>query len=186
VLIEWFRGVDARDTATSQFTQLVTAESFPPIAPALSLDGKWFVFHVLKEGSLSDVDKRTNSDAWRLGTRQIFLAPNTGQLVKQSDWIPVTDGTGLDREARWSADGNRIYFLSDRDGFRCIWARNLDPKSKQPRGPPYPALHLHDARLSLSHIANTGQVGISARGENLIFSMGELTGNLWTTELRLQ
>jgi hypothetical protein len=45
---------------------------------------------------------------------------------------------------------------------------------------------LHDARLSLSHIANTGQVGISARGENLIFSMGELTGNLWMTELRLQ
>ena len=28
--------------------------------------------------------------------------------------------------------GNRIYFLSDRDGFRCIWALNLDGKTKQP------------------------------------------------------
>ncbi len=186
LLIVWFNGVGVRDTVTSQLTQLVTREPFPPIAPALSPDGKWIVFHVLKEGSQSGVDKKTGSDAGRDGTRQVFLAPNTGQLVKQSDWTPVTDGTALDREARWSADGNRIYFLSDRDGFRCIWARNLDPKSKEPRGSPYPVLHLHDARLSLSHIANTGQVGISARGENLIFSMGELTGNLWMTELRLQ
>jgi Tol biopolymer transport system component/DNA-binding winged helix-turn-helix (wHTH) protein len=188
-LILWVRGVgtQARDSTTGQFTQLVTDQASPPVAPALSPDGKWIVFHILKEGSKSDVEKRTNSDNSALPMlRQIFLAPNEGRLVTRSDWIPVTDGKGLDREPRWSGDGNRIYFLSDRDGFRCIWARDLDPKSKQPRGSPYPALHLHDARLSLSHIANTGQVGICARGENLIFSMGELTGNIWTAELRYQ
>jgi Tol biopolymer transport system component len=36
----------------------------------------------------------------------------------------------LDREATWSADGNTIYFLSDRDGFRGMWARNLNAKTK--------------------------------------------------------
>jgi Tol biopolymer transport system component len=85
---------------------------------------------------------------------------------------------------RWSADGNRIYFLSDRDGFRCIWARDLDPKTKTPVGSIRPMLHLHNSRLSLLHVANTGDVGISPVGEKLIFSMGELTGNLWMTELR--
>ena len=45
-------------------------------------------------------------------------------------------------------------------------------------------LHLHNSRLSLLHVANTGDVGISPVGEKLIFSMGELTGNLWMTELR--
>jgi Tol biopolymer transport system component len=57
----------------------------------------------------------------------------------------VTDGKALDREPRWSVDGNLIYVLSDRDGLRCIWARKLDPKTKQPIGSIYPVLHLHNA-----------------------------------------
>ncbi|MFN0101361.1 MAG: hypothetical protein ACKV2U_04640, partial [Bryobacteraceae bacterium] len=162
-------GVGVRNIATGQLTQVLADESLSPIAPALSPDGRWLVFHVQK-GEM----------------RQIFLAPYTGQLAPQSSWRQLTDGTALDREARWSADGKRVYFLSDRDGFRCIWARTLDPKSKQPLESPYAALHLHDARLSLSHVANTGQVGISARGRNVIFSMGELTGNIWAAEIRLR
>ena len=117
------------------------------------------------------------------GKRQVFLVPFNGQTVPVSSWVAVTDGSAMDREANWSPDGNRIYFLSDRDGSRCIWARDLDLKTKQPIGDIFPALHLHNARLSLSHVANTGYVGISLVEDKLIFSMGELTGNLWMTEL---
>jgi Tol biopolymer transport system component len=136
-------------------------------APNLSPDGKWLTFHL--------VDSLT---------RQIFVTPYTGQWTPPSTWIPITDGKALDREPRWSADGNRIYFLSDRDGFRCIWARDLNPSTKTPVGSIRPVLHLHNSRLSLLHVANTGNVGISPVGDKLIFSMGELTGNLWMTELR--
>lgn len=164
-----------RDTRTGTLTELFATGTAAPIAPALSPDGKWLVFHVLVVNGTLDVP-----------ARRIFVAHYTGQQVKQSEWIPVTDGTGLDREARWSADGNRIYFLSDRDGARCIWARDLDPRTREPRGSVYPAVHLHDPRLSLSHIANTGQVSINTRGEDLIFAMGELTSNIWMAELRRQ
>ena len=90
----------------------------------------------------------------------------------------------LDREPSWGADGNRILFLSDRDGYRCVWARKLDAATKRAQGEIYPVLHLHSPRLSLLHIPNTGHVGLNEVGEKLIFAMGELTGNLWLAELR--
>ncbi len=96
----------------------------------------------------------------------------------------MTDGKALDREGRWSADGNRIYFLSDRDGSRCIWARDLDAKKKRPRGEMYPVLHLHAPPFSLASIPNTGLVSVCAVRDKLIFTVGELAGNLWMTDLR--
>jgi Tol biopolymer transport system component len=60
--------------------------------------------------------------------RRIFIAPITGKMpLPPSDWIPITDGHGLDHETRWSLDGKLLYFLSERDGFRCFWAQRLDP-----------------------------------------------------------
>lgn len=171
------RHTGLRDVRTGSLVELFAPGTAAPVAPALSPDGKWVVFHILvARGSDKSVPP----------LRRIFLARYAGQPLQQSEWIPVTDGTGLDREPRWSADGNRIYFLSDRDGARCIWARDLDTQTKEPRGAAYPAVHLHDARLSLSHIANTGQVSINARGADLIFAMGELTSNVWMADLRRQ
>jgi Tol biopolymer transport system component len=115
--------------------------------------------------------------------RQVFIVPYTGQWSPPESWISVTDGSALDREPKWSTDGNRIYFLSDRDGFRCIWARNLDAKTKQPLESIYPVVHLHDSHLSLLHIPNTGNVSICPVGDKLIFAMGELSGNIWMTDL---
>ena len=38
--------------------------------------------------------------------------------------------------------------------------------------------------LSLLHIPNTGNVSICPIGDKLIFAMGELSGNIWMTDLR--
>jgi len=161
-------GIGAWDPATGVLTKL-TAEGIPSsVAPSLSPDGKWLTFHTVDRFS-----------------RQVFLAPYAEQLPA-SRWTAVTDGKAMDREAKWSADGNRIYFLSDRDGFRCIWARTVDAATKQPLASIYPVVHLHNSRLSLLHVPDTGMVGLSPVGEKLIFAMGELSGNLWMTELRKQ
>jgi hypothetical protein len=116
--------------------------------------------------------------------RQVIVAPYDGSLIPESKWIHVTDGKALDREPRWSSDGNSIYFLSDRDGFRCVWTRNLDKQTKQPIGSIYPFVHLHSARLSLTHVPDSGHVSVCSLGNKLILSIGELTGNIWVTELR--
>jgi Tol biopolymer transport system component len=164
------------DPSTARFTKIAFHETLHTTAPHISPDGKWLTFHT--------AENVTSPERAIKGTRQVFIAPYTGRWAPPSTWTAVTDGKGLDREAAWSADGDRIYFLSDRDGFRCIWGRKLDPSTKHPAGSIYPVLHLHNARLSLLHVPNTGNVGISPVGDKLIFAMGELTGNLWMTELR--
>ena len=55
-------------------------------------------------------------------------------------WLVRTDGTGdrqltrsesQDVDPRWSPDGKRIAFLSDRDGKNAIWL--IDPDGGEPR-----------------------------------------------------
>src|SRR6185503_3894639 len=148
--------IGVRDPATLSFTKIVAHQTRHTTGPNLSPNGKWLTFHTAQD---------VTSPGRRLeNRRQIFVAPYTGQWSPPESWIAVTDGTALDREPKWSTDGNRIYFLSDRDGFRCIWARNLDAKTKQPLQSIYPVLHLHDAHLSLLHIPNTGNVSICPVG----------------------
>ena len=36
----------------------------------------------------------------------------------------------------FSPDGSLLYFLSERDGHRCIWARKLDPVPRKPASDP--------------------------------------------------
>jgi Tol biopolymer transport system component len=52
-------------------------------------------------------------------TRRIFVARMQGErLAGESGWIPVTAGIDLDLTPTWSPDGNLLYFISERDGFR--------------------------------------------------------------------
>ncbi len=48
----------------------------------------------------------------------------------------------------------------------------------------YPVLHLHAPPFSLASIPNTGLVSVCAVRDKLIFTVGELAGNLWMTDLR--
>jgi Tol biopolymer transport system component/predicted Ser/Thr protein kinase len=115
---------------------------------------------------------------------QIFVVRNTGNVTPAlNEWIPVTDGSTFDDKPRWAPDGKLIYFTSDRDGFRCIWAQRLDPATKQPLGAPLPLYHSHSARRSLQ---NTGvlPLEISVARDKIVFNMGEVTGNIWMTELK--
>ena len=109
---------------------------------------------------------------------------HTGNVTPAlNQWIPVTDGSTFDDKPRWAPDGKLIYFTSDRDGFRCIWAQRFDPATKQPLGAPLPLYHSHSARRSLQ---NTGvlPLEISVARDKIVFNMAELTGNIWMTDLK--
>jgi len=70
-----------------------------------------------------------------------------------------------------------MYFVSDRDGFRCIWAQRLDG-SKYPVGEPVPVFHAHEARRSLLNVQN-GALDMSVARDKIVFNMSETTGNVW-------
>jgi len=117
-------------------------------------------------------------------TRQIFVAPfREGAPATEKEWIPVTDGSAMDHHPVWSPDGNLLYFLSEREGFRCIRAQRLHPVTRRPMAASFPVAHFHTARRSLlmSVRASPSHVGLSVARGRIAFSVEELSGNIWMT-----
>jgi Tol biopolymer transport system component len=153
---------------TRQVTELLRHEKFPLYAPKLSPDEKWVAFQAIPIPT----------------ARTIYVAPfRPGQKVPPSEWVQVTDGSAMDRSPAWSPNGSMLYFLSERDSFRCVWAQRLDPQTKKPAGSPFAVSHFHTAVRNLMNIDGPGQVSLTVAPDKLVFSMGELTGNVWLAAL---
>ncbi len=133
-----------------------------------SPDEKWMTFH--------SVESRT-------GTTRVWIARIDGKLpVPPGEWIAVTDGRSVDRDAVWSPGANLLYFLSERDGFRCVWAVRLDA-ARRPVGTPFAVRHFHSASHSLQRIpGGADMIGLSVAPGRLVLAFGELTGNIWMEE----
>ena len=103
-----------------------------------------------------------------------------GAAQDQDQWISIGDSP-LDRgHSWWSPDGNTLYFLSDRDYYRCIWARSLDPAAKQPRGPPKAVQHLHG---SLRYdIGGGSYFGYALTADKHYLPPRETKANIWLAE----
>ena len=80
----------------------------------------------------------------------------------------------------WSPGGNLLYFISERDGYRCIWAQHLNQKTKVPVGSAIPVHHFHGTSSRLS--GGTRNLKLSAARDKLVFPMEEESGNIWMME----
>ena len=130
-----------------------------------SPDGRWLTMNVTPSSAQS----------------RIYIArfdPGRRASVPFDEWIPVTDGQARDDKSRWSPDGNSMYMVSERDGFRCVWRQPLDPTTKRPLGAAVNVMHFHQARLSLRNV-EMGPLAIQVTRDKLILSLGERTGNIW-------
>jgi Tol biopolymer transport system component len=140
------------------------------IQPHISPDGRWIALH-------------TDISATQI---RIMVVPlHNGVAAGEKEWVSITDGSGFDFDANWSPEGNLLYFFSERDGFLCIWGQKLDPTSKTPLGSPFPVYHSHDPRRSLRNVG-LNLLCMSVSRNQIVFPMGELTGNIWITEYRNQ
>jgi len=135
-----------------------------------SPDSRWVVFQA--ENSNQYVTSST-----------LYVAPFAGdQGPSETAWIPITDGSTKEEIPRWSPDGNWIYSFSNRDGFDCIWATPVDPRTKRPSGQAVAVFHAHGSRLSLRN-ANQISRGLSVAMNRIVFNQGEITGNIWMTQI---
>jgi hypothetical protein len=132
-----------------------------------SPDGRWLAFHALK--------------SFR---RAIFLIDATRTDGGDADWIPATtEPSTSDGRVAWSPDGNLLYFVSDRDGFTCIWAQRLEGSTKRPVDPPVAVHHFHQTSRRISH--NAGRVGLAVADGKIVVALEELRGNVWMLEPRV-
>jgi Tol biopolymer transport system component/predicted Ser/Thr protein kinase len=156
-----------RDLDSGRDDVLIEHPKYAITFPRLSADDRWMLFQTV----ISQTQRR------------IFVAPLRGwRAAPESSWVPITDGRTPDRMAVWSPDGNLVYFLSERDGFRCFWAQRLDAATKRPRGDPFVAQHFHQARRSFAP-DDFVSLPLSVGPESLVFQMRERTGNIWLASL---
>ena len=112
--------------------------------------------------------------------RRIFVAPFAPNLpISESRWIPITDGEHRDFEPSWSDDGTMLYFLSDRDGNRCLWAIRVNRHSKCPIGEPFPVQHLHSRSTHIPLTSGAGVFGVSPGRGRLVFGAAEMSSTIY-------
>jgi eukaryotic-like serine/threonine-protein kinase len=116
------------------------------------------------------------------GEYAIYLCPVRAQSVPDQDWLLVTEEASYQQSPRWAANGNLLYFLSERDGYSCIWSQRLDPATKQPVGEAVAIYHEHRSRLWTNR--PRGWESISVSRDKLIFGLAEMTANIWMTKLQ--
>lgn len=133
-----------------------------------SPDGRWIAFY-----------EETGSIA-----RRIWLARGDAPSLPAT-WIPVTTGENADMSPAWSTDGGTVYYLSDRDGHRCIYGQRIDRQTGRPVGESFVVQHHHSARRSLLRLtrARLAAVGLRVVRDQFLFSMDERSADLYSANL---
>jgi Tol biopolymer transport system component len=154
------------DRKTGDRVEILRHPNFNVYRGQLSPDEKWIAFH----GEHNGADTRE------------FVAPFRGTVpIGEGDWVTVVNGAFFNDAPQWSPDGNLLYFLSDRDGFRCIWAQPLDPETKAPMGDPIGVYHAHHRRPSVTGVG-LGAVGVAVAKDRIVFNMMERWANIWSVD----
>jgi hypothetical protein len=138
-------------------------DGVPGAAARMSWDDKWLTFYRNLSGGLT----------------QIFISPVLADRpAREPDLIAVTEGKTWDALPEFSPDGTLLYFQSERDGSRCLWAQRLDSTTKHPVGSPFAVQHFHRAGLSLTHVV-PGQRALTIAKDKIIITAAERKGNVW-------
>ena len=178
LIFEGRRGPNAAlgliDIATRTQTDYIVSPTYNIARVRFSPDARWISFSAItRQPTATDV----------AGTRVVVAPFRPGAPPREEEWISITPHRAFSQDkSRWSPDGNLLYFVSDVDGFRCIWAQRLEPITKRPVGDPLEVHHSHSARRSLMNVRIPLFFELSLTADRLFFNMSETTGNIWMAE----
>ena len=137
----------------------------------LSPDNRWVAFQV-DQG---------------MTARKIMVAPFLpGGQVPPERWVDISRGSNADFLPAWGPDGNLLYFISERDGTRSVWAQRLDATTKRPLGESFAVVPMREARRTLLRNYRIGldRIGLTVTPTRLVFSMDESTSNVWAADVK--
>ena len=133
---------------------------------SISQDGKWTVF------------------AAHRSTRDftIYVARFSPERPPPAaEWVEILRSPETDPNARWSPDGNLLYFSSDRDGYNCLWAQRLEHSTKRPQGELFAVQHFHVPSQVL--MAPSFWFPIALGPDKVVISLNERSGGIWMLNL---
>ena len=105
----------------------------------------------------------------------LFIVPfRKAALVPRSEWIPIVGGN-MDFDPHFSFDDKFIFFVSERDGFNCLWGQRLGPDG-HPIGDAFAVYHAHERKHPLVQEWSS-IMGVGAHA--IAFTRSELSGNIW-------
>jgi len=154
--------VCALDLATKKTRPFLEDSEYTIWEPHFSHDGQWVAFNAVRNGR-----------------SRLFVTPFRKLPAPGSGWIPIAD-SGWDDKPRFSYNDQLIFFTSDRDGHRCIWAQPVGA-DMHPQGSPFAVCHLHQRRKSLKNL-DISELEIGAGPDTIVWDEPDSTGNVWLFE----
>lgn len=109
----------------------------------------------------------------------VIVSLQEGIPAGEESWIRVTGEAVWSDKPRWSPDGNLIYYLSDTEGHRGIWAQHLDAANKKPVGDPMSVLHSYELPFSIGP-AGSAFAEMDVSEDRIWFNIAESSGNIWS------
>jgi hypothetical protein len=137
------------DTMSGATDDLVTVDRGQLNRPHASADDRWLAF--------TDQDSAGN---------RIHVVPlSPGHPVPRDRWERVDEPTTTGRPAGWALNAPILYLLLDADGFRCLWAQRIDPRSGHLVGRPTVVRHFHREQMaSAAGVSTSFGNAVSAAG----------------------
>ena len=126
-----------------------------------SPDGRWISFIAAK--------------AFDAGVSTIYVVPPEG-----GEWKRITEGKFFDDKPRWSPDGRKLYFVSNRTGFFNVWCIGFDPITGQPVGEPFRVTRFESPAQMILPDVTVMEMALSA--DRLILPIMEVSGGIWVLE----
>ena len=110
----------------------------------------------------------------------VHLPHSTAKV--EGRWIPIPDEGVSVEHPRWSGDGQTIFYISNSDGFSCIYGQAFSPQNSEPVGPPFAVAHFHNQRASIDNVFPMAR-NLSVDGDSIYFNLGEQSSTIWIGSL---
>ena len=145
---------------TLSATKFLDDPDFDTWEAHFSHDGRWVTF---------DATQKSKSS-------RIYVVPFRKAVLPRSEWIAITEGGSGDKP-RFSYDGKLIFFRSNRDGSRRLWAQRLG-SDMRPDGKPVAVYPLGQSKLGPA--ISDDEIGVGP--QRIVFTQVEEMSNIWLLE----